>query len=167
MVQGKPACHHNRIDCVGCIAQIPIAAAGGVEGLEQPLDSGFAAQILDIGATLTQRIAEDAGVALLGLAGVPPLSGFWSKLLLFLSVANGPFGWLALAGILNSALSLGYYGWVVKRMYFDEGESQQKVTEPFWFVIVFAVLVGLIVGIGLFPQQAINFASGAVSNIRV
>ena len=104
-------------------------------------------------------------VAMLGLAGVPPLSGFWSKLLLFLSVANGPFGWLALAGILNSALSLGYYGWIVKRMYFDEGESTGRVAEPAWFVLVFAVLVGLIIGIGIFPQQAINFASGAVSNI--
>ncbi len=104
-------------------------------------------------------------IALLALAGVPPLSGFWSKLLLFLSVANGPFLWLAVAGILNSALSLGYYGWVVKRMYFDDPESPEKVPEPFWFVLVFAVMVGLIIGIGLFPQQAINFASGAVPNI--
>ena len=104
-------------------------------------------------------------VALLALAGVPPLSGFWSKLLLFLSVANGPFGWLAVAAILNSALSLGYYGWIVKRMYFDEADNSSRVAEPAWFVLVFAVLVGLMIGIGLFPQQAINFASGAVSNI--
>jgi NADH-quinone oxidoreductase subunit N len=104
-------------------------------------------------------------VAMLALAGVPPLNGFWSKLLLFLSVANGPYGWLALAAILNSALSLGYYGWVVKRMYFDEGESSGRVAEPIWFVLIFAVLIGLIFGIGLFPQQAINFASRAVPNI--
>ena len=104
-------------------------------------------------------------VAFLGLAGVPPLSGFWSKLLLVLSVANGPFGWLALAAILNSAFSLGYYAWIIKRMYIDEGESTERVKEPFWFVVVFAVMVGLIIGIGLFPQQAINFASGAASSV--
>ena len=103
-------------------------------------------------------------VALLGLAGVPPLSGFWSKLLLVLSVANGPYGWLALAAILNSAFSLGYYAWIIKRMYMDEGESTEKVKEPFWFVIVFAVMVGLIIGIGLFPQQVISFASSAAAN---
>ena len=102
-------------------------------------------------------------VAFLGLAGVPPLSGFWSKLILILSVANGPYAWLALAAILNSAFSLGYYAWIVKRMYMDEGESTEKVKEPFWFVLVFAVMVGLIIGIGLFPQQVINFASSAVS----
>ena len=104
-------------------------------------------------------------VAFLALAGVPPLSGFWSKLLLFLSVVNGPFGWLAVAGILNSAFSLGYYAWVIKRMYIDEGESSERVNEPISFVIVFAVAVGLIIGIGLFPQLAINFASSAVPNV--
>jgi NADH-quinone oxidoreductase subunit N len=104
-------------------------------------------------------------VAFLGLAGVPPLSGFWSKLLLVLSVANGPFAWLALAAILNSAFSLGYYAWIIKRMYIDDGESTERVKEPFWFVVVFAVMVGLIIGIGLFPQQAINFASGAASSV--
>jgi NADH-quinone oxidoreductase subunit N len=101
-------------------------------------------------------------VALLALAGVPPLSGFWSKLLLFLSVANGQFLWLALAGILNSAFSLGYYAWIIKRMYMDDPESGGRVKEPFWFVVVFAVAVGLIIGIGLFPQGAINFAASAV-----
>ena len=102
-------------------------------------------------------------VAFLGLAGVPPLSGFWSKLILVLSVANGPFAWLALAAILNSAFSLGYYAWIIKRMYIDEGESSERVKEPFWFVLIFAVMVGLIIGIGLFPQQVISLASNAVA----
>ena len=102
-------------------------------------------------------------VAFLGLAGVPPLSGFWSKLILVLSVANGPFAWLALAAILNSAFSLGYYAWIIKRMYIDEGESTERVKEPFWFVLIFAVMVGLIIGIGIFPQQVVTFASNAVA----
>ena len=102
-------------------------------------------------------------VAFLGLAGVPPLSGFWSKLILVLSVANGPFAWVALAAILNSAFSLGYYAWIIKRMYIDDGESAEKVREPFWFVLIFAVMVGLIIGIGLFPQQVIGFASNIAS----
>ena len=102
-------------------------------------------------------------VAFLGLAGVPPLSGFWSKLILVLSVANGPYAWLALAAILNSAFSLGYYAWIIKRMYIDEGESTVRVKEPFWFVLIFAVMVGLIIGIGLFPQQVINVVSNAVT----
>lgn len=104
-------------------------------------------------------------VSFLALAGVPPLNGFWGKLFLFLSVVNGPFGWLALAGIVNSAFSLGYYAWIVKRMYMDDADGTDQVVEPTWFVIVFAVAVGLIIGIGIFPQQLINFASGAVPGI--
>jgi NADH-quinone oxidoreductase subunit N len=126
----------------------------------------------DLGAYdgLSKRMPVTAftmAISFLALAGVPPLSGFWSKLFLFLSVANGPYGWLALAGILNSAFSLGYYAWLVKRMYIDEGESTERVKEPTWFVIVFAVAVGLIIGIGIFPQQLINLASSAVPNIFV
>src|SRR5881409_1599472 len=91
-------------------------------------------------------------VAFLALAGVPPLNGFWSKLLLFLSVINGPFAWLAVAGIVNSAFSLGYYAWVIKRIYIDESESNEKVKEPIPFIVVFGVSVGLMIGLGLFPQ---------------
>jgi NADH-quinone oxidoreductase subunit N len=104
-------------------------------------------------------------IAFLALAGVPPLNGFWSKLLLFLSVASPQFGWLAVAGILNSALSLGFYAWVIKRMYLDEPEVAGKVTEPLGFVVIFAIAVGLIIGIGLFPQTVINFASNAIPGI--
>ena len=104
-------------------------------------------------------------VALLGLAGVPPLSGFWSKLLLFTSVINGPFAWLAVAGILNSAFSLGYYAWIIKRMYIDEPDSSERAQEPFSFVLVLLVCVAIIVGFGLFPGPAISFAGQAASSI--
>jgi F420H2 dehydrogenase subunit N len=102
-------------------------------------------------------------MSFLALAGVPPLSGFWSKLLLFTSVLNTPYGWLAVAGVLNSALSMGYYGWAIKRMYLDEpnGEST-RVEEPLSIVLVLGVLVALIVAFGLFPGPVISFARDAV-----
>ncbi|MGI0064405.1 MAG: NADH-quinone oxidoreductase subunit N, partial [Nitrosopumilaceae archaeon] len=74
-------------------------------------------------------------VSLLALAGVPPLNGFWSKLMLFGSAidAGSVVPWapyLAVAGVLNSALSLAYYGWIIRKMYFEEGESDKRVKEP-------------------------------------
>src|SRR5215212_9473850 len=61
-------------------------------------------------------------ISLLALAGVPPLNGFWSKLVIFQSAIDsstviswGPY--LAIAGLLNSALSLGYYLLIIKKMY--------------------------------------------------
>jgi proton-translocating NADH-quinone oxidoreductase chain N len=104
-------------------------------------------------------------VALLALAGVPPLNGFWSKLLLFLSVVNGPYAWLAVAGILNSAFSLGYYLWIVKRMYMDEPESGERIREPMLYVFVFSLLLALMITLGVFPQIGIGFSQGAVPSL--
>jgi NADH-quinone oxidoreductase subunit N len=102
-------------------------------------------------------------VSFLALAGVPPLSGFWSKLLLFTSVLNTPYAWLAVAGVLNSALSMGYYGWVIKRMYLDEpGQGASRVVEPVSIIVVLGVLVALIIAFGLFPGPVITFARDAV-----
>ena len=58
---------------------------------------------------------------LLSLAGVPLTIGFVSKFVLFSAAvqAQGYYVWLAVAGLLNSALSLFYYGRVLKVMFFD------------------------------------------------
>jgi NADH-quinone oxidoreductase subunit N len=105
-------------------------------------------------------------VSFLSLAGVPPLSGFWSKLLLFTSVLNGPYAWLAVAGVLNSALSVGYYGWVIKRMYMDEPDGDATpMQEPLSFVLILGVLVALIVAFGIFPGPVISFAQNAVPSL--
>jgi NADH-quinone oxidoreductase subunit N len=104
-------------------------------------------------------------ISLLALAGVPPLSGFWSKLLLFMSVVNGPFAWLAVAGVINSAISMGYYGWIIKGMYMDEPESNEPIKEPLSMIIIFAVLVAAIVLMGIFPGPVISFLQGTVSGM--
>lgn len=59
---------------------------------------------------------------LLSLAGVPLTVGFLSKFVLFSAAvqAQGYFVWLAVAGLLNSALSVFYYGRVLKVMFFDK-----------------------------------------------
>src|SRR2546422_11470197 len=66
-------------------------------------------------------------VFLLSLAGIPPLGGFFSKFVLFSSAVNAAAfkQWylaLAVAGVLNSALSLYYYARVIWYMYILEPE---------------------------------------------
>jgi proton-translocating NADH-quinone oxidoreductase chain N len=65
------------------------------------------------------------GLMLLSLAGVPLTVGFVSKFVLFSAAvqAQGYFVWLAVAGLLNSALSVFYYARVLKVMFFDRAES--------------------------------------------
>jgi len=48
-------------------------------------------------------------VAMLSLAGFPPLSGFIGKFLLFGSAVEADLTWLAVVGAVGSMVSLGYY----------------------------------------------------------
>jgi NADH-quinone oxidoreductase subunit N len=108
-------------------------------------------------------------ISLLALAGIPPLSGFWSKLMLFgAAIDAGPIAawapWLAIAGVLNSALSLAYYGWIIRKMYF-EGENEKRVKEPKSIIAVMIFSIIFIVAIGVYPDPIIQFTETAVPNL--
>ncbi len=104
-------------------------------------------------------------ISLLALAGVPPLNGFWSKLVLFgaaidagATVSWAP--WLAIAGVLNSALSLAYYGWIIRKMYFEDS-GEPRVREPRAVIAVLAFSIGFMVAFGVYPDPLIQFAQSA------
>ena len=104
-------------------------------------------------------------IALFALAGIPPLSGFWSKIMLFGSALDAGSvlwwaPWLAIAGVLNSALSLAYYGWLTRKMYF-EGETQKRVIEPKSVMAVMIFSTIFLVGFGVYPDPLIKFVEFA------
>jgi len=104
-------------------------------------------------------------ISLLALAGVPPLSGFWSKLMLFGAAIDAGSSlwwapWLAVAGVLNSALSLAYYGWIIRKMYF-EGETEKRIKEPASIIAVMIFAIIFMVTIGVYPEPIIKFAEMA------
>ena len=109
-------------------------------------------------------------ISLLALAGVPPLNGFWSKLVIFGAAINssayvwwGPY--LAIAGVLNSALSLGYYAWIIRKMYMEQGPDMSKVKEP--KVILAVLLFGLVfmVAFGVWHAPLLEFATISVPDL--
>jgi NADH-quinone oxidoreductase subunit N len=106
-------------------------------------------------------------ISLLALAGVPPLNGFWSKLVLFQTAIDsgtviswGPY--LAIAGLLNSALSLGYYLWIIKKMYLDESSDMSRVKEPTVILCVLVFAIIFMVGFGIWHAPLLEFASISV-----
>ncbi|HUK50017.1 MAG TPA: NADH-quinone oxidoreductase subunit N [Terriglobales bacterium] len=122
--------------------------------------SKFSTTSLDSYSGLGRRMPITAftlTIALFALAGVPPLSGFMSKLVLFTAAVDGNLWWLAMAGVLNSAFSMAYYGWVVKRMYFDEPSSQGRLKEPTSLVAVLIACTIIIVIVGIYPGPVLSY----------
>jgi len=68
--------------------------------------------------------------------------------------------WLAIAGVLNSALSLAYYGWITRKMYF-EGETEKRVKEPKSIIAVMITATIFLVGFGVYPEPIMKFVEFA------
>ncbi len=59
------------------------------------------------------------GIFLFSLMGIPPFAGFLAKWYVFAAVINAGLGWLAVIGVLNSAVAAFYYVKVLRIMVID------------------------------------------------
>ncbi|MFA5312973.1 MAG: NADH-quinone oxidoreductase subunit N [Methanomassiliicoccales archaeon] len=95
---------------------------------------------------------------MLSLAGIPPLAGFASKFFLFSAPIDAMGGgndwlmWLAVAGILNSALSLFYYVRVIKYMLVEKGETEEKLKVPKSMMAAVAICLVAVIVMGVYPE---------------
>lgn len=64
-------------------------------------------------------IAALMAVFMFSLAGIPPFAGFFGKYYLFASAVSANMTWLAIVGVLASAVSVYFYINVVVKMYFS------------------------------------------------
>lgn len=90
---------------------------------------------------------------LFSLSGIPPLAGFFGKFLLFRSIIDGGFVWLAVAMVLNSAISAYYYLRVVVTMYFRTDEKPLPATQGTRGLYLGMAVAGfMVLVIGIFPS---------------
>jgi NADH-quinone oxidoreductase subunit N len=70
-------------------------------------------------------------IFMLSLAGIPPLFGFWPKLLVFNAAVASGYVALAVAGILGTVIGAYYYLKIVRVMYLDEpAAAYARVRQP-------------------------------------
>ena len=104
-------------------------------------------------------------LALLSLAGIPPLAGFFGKFLVLLAAVQNGLAWLALLGLLGVAVSLYYYLSVVKTMYFEEPSGETPVTVSLSAKWILVLLIAGILLAGLWQAPFFSFASSAAQSL--
>lgn len=93
-------------------------------------------------------------VALLSTAGVPPLSGFWSKLLIILALWEAGLRGYAVTALLFSIVTLAYFMIMQRKVFFGKkGQAAEHAPEVSAPLLAPAVLMSaIIVALGLlFP----------------
>lgn len=107
--------------------------------------------------------------AVLGLGGLPPLAGFWSKWQIFLSGFEGGLALpmvLVIFAALNSVLSLGYYAPLVNRMYRHKPGPLVETSQPMPMTLVIPLIIalGFIIVIGIWPASVEWLINPAVAS---
>lgn len=69
---------------------------------------------------INQTLALSLAITLFSFAGIPPLIGFFAKLMVFSAALQNGFVFLALIAVITSVISAVYYLNVVKFMFFEE-----------------------------------------------
>ncbi len=139
-------------------------AALGAFGVLQALD----AEGVDTLTSLAGLSRRSSGLALclliflLSLAGIPPLSGFFAKFILFGSALNTgdhfALLWLVLLAIAMSVVSLYYYLRVLKQVYVTPvPEGAKPITSSPLTLVTIWVIAGLVILLGCAPNLLLNW----------
>ncbi|HOL07724.1 MAG TPA: NADH-quinone oxidoreductase subunit N, partial [Methanomassiliicoccaceae archaeon] len=115
-------------------------------------------------------MAFSMAIFMFALAGIPPLSGFMSKVVLLSASVQAAeitqwMLWLGVALVLNSALSLYYYVRVIKYMYVEKGESTAKIKVPVSLTVAIAVCMVATIVLGLFFDPVLDLCSEAARTL--
>ena len=121
------------------------------------------------------------GLFMFGLAGIPPLSGFWAKYYVFQAGINAGLTWLVVIGVVSSVISAFFYLRVIMVTYLQEPlerpggalvegsepggigepEAPRQVPAGLALGVALGVAAVLTVAIGLAPQVLVTAAQTA------
>ncbi|HRP93669.1 MAG TPA: NADH-quinone oxidoreductase subunit N [Ignavibacteriaceae bacterium] len=95
-------------------------------------------------------------VVMFSLAGIPPFAGFFGKYYIFIAAIKANLTWLAILGVISSAISIYFYLRIVVLMYFKSSENEIVIEDSrnSMLAIIFSVLV--IILLGIFPGTLID-----------
>ena len=138
----------------------------GTFGLIQFLArKGFEAEEIDDFKGLARRSPWLAGIMMLmmfSLAGLPPLVGFYAKLVVLESVVAVGLVWLAVYAVMMSLIGAYYYIRVIKVMYFDDAVDTSPIVVGNDAQATMAVNGLLILLLGIVPGPLVTLCAESI-----
>ncbi len=104
-------------------------------------------------------------IFMFSLTGIPPLAGFVGKFYIFKSAVEAGLVWLAVAGVLFSAISAYFYLRVIMVMYMHEPKAEFKLLQSPSLALALAISVTAVIVIGVYPTALLNFARASITGI--
>jgi NADH-quinone oxidoreductase subunit N len=142
---------------------ITLGAFGTVILLER---KEYAGETYEDYAGLAQRAPLLAAMMLLfmlALTGIPPTGGFFGKVYLFAAAVEAGWTWVAVIGVLTSALSLYYYMGIVVQMYLKESDdTTPRPLEAHGLLAVIGFCALVTVLLGILPGPLVEIARSSL-----
>jgi NADH-quinone oxidoreductase subunit N len=104
-------------------------------------------------------------IFMFSLTGIPPLAGFMGKFYIFKSAVQAGLVWLAVAGVLFSAISAYFYLRVIMVMYMSEPKETIQLTTSPSLALALAISVISVVVIGVYPTNLLNYARASIAGL--
>ncbi|PLX97949.1 MAG: NADH-quinone oxidoreductase subunit N [Desulfuromonas sp.] len=139
---------------IGAFGVLVLAGKKGEENLTLEGFAGFGYKRPFLGVAMC--------VFLFSLMGLPPTAGFAGKFYVFAGAVKAGYIWLAVIGVLNSAVSLYYYLRVMVYMYFREPlEDYSWVKLHAGAVISIVIALLGVLYLGVLPDGVMEMAKAA------
>jgi NADH-quinone oxidoreductase subunit N len=103
-------------------------------------------------------IAALMSIFMLSLSGIPPFAGFFGKYYVFTAAVQANLTWLAVIGVLTSAVSVYYYLRLIVFMYFKESESPVPQVSSKAGVAALVLSGVAVIALGIMPSFVVNLA---------
>ena len=104
---------------------------------------------------------------MLSLGGIPPTAGFMGKFWLFSAAIESGYVWLAVIGVLNSAVSLYYYIRIVVFMWLRNEPTGSEPTSSPTLALALGVAVVATLLLGVYPRPLFEFAEASAKTLGV
>jgi NADH-quinone oxidoreductase subunit N len=101
-------------------------------------------------------------IMMFSMAGIPPLAGFFGKLVVFNAAVNAGFITLAVIGVVTSVVAAFYYLRVIKVMFFDDVNIEQDDVKDLNVMPIRMVLLAstiIICGFAFIPKTLFDMSA--------